>query len=162
MREVKKLYRKQNTKALHYRHNIPQGDYARDRNSKAMKSFKGAFLSMHGKKERGLDYTPLYKFLLSKVGQNWDEVYSEAVSRLDKKDPIFWMVDLHPHEEDKGIIRVGESTYYSKLTVDNDGILIRINPNITIDDLFVGCSCCTHTFNGEVYRKEYISGKESN
>ncbi|MDX7538742.1 hypothetical protein [Serratia marcescens] len=40
--------------------------------------------SMHGRIQHGMDYTPLFQFLLSKVGQPWNEVHSEAVSRLDK------------------------------------------------------------------------------
>ena len=47
---------------------------------------------MHGIKQHGLDYTPLYKFLLFKVGRKWDEVYSEAIARLDKKNQFFgWL-----------------------------------------------------------------------
>jgi len=55
--------------------------------------------SMHGRQQRGLDYTPLFFFLLSKIGQHWDEVYSEAISRLDRPDPIFWMVAQHEHQQ---------------------------------------------------------------
>lgn len=51
--------------------------------------------SMHGQIQHGMDYTPLFQFLLSKVGQPWNEVHSEAVSRLDKEAPIFYPVALH-------------------------------------------------------------------
>lgn len=51
--------------------------------------------SMHGRIQHGMDYTPLFQFLLSKVGQPWNEVHSEAVSRLDKPAPIFYLVALH-------------------------------------------------------------------
>ena len=34
--------------------------------------------------QRGLDYTPLLHCMLSKVEQNWDAVYSEAHSRLNR------------------------------------------------------------------------------
>jgi len=47
---------------------------------------------------RGLDYTPLYRFLLSKVGADWDDVHSEAVSRLDEEYPIFFVVALREDE----------------------------------------------------------------
>lgn len=70
--------------------------------------------SMHGYKERGLDYTPLFKFLLSKVGDYWDDVFSEVNSRLDKTEPIYWIVALN---EKEGYGRVGELSYFSGLYV---------------------------------------------
>ena len=60
---------------------------------------------MHGKQQRGLDYTPLFKFLLKKVGSNWDDVYSEAVSRLDRPDPIFWLVAINENQK-KDYVRI--------------------------------------------------------
>jgi len=152
MYEVKKLYRKANKKALNYGGN-KGGDFCRSRHTKAMKAFEGTHLSMQGHKERGLDYTPLFKFLLSKVGQCWNDVFSEAVARLDKKDPIFWLVDLHPADDDNGIVCMGEASCYSKLTVTEDGILVRLRPGLSIGDMQVYCTCCTHSFNGEVYTK---------
>jgi len=156
MREVKKLYRKENKKALNYRGD-KGGDFCHSRNTKAMKDFEGTHLSMHSDKERGLDYTPLFKFLLSKVGGNWDDIYAEAVSRLDKKEPVFWMVYLHPEAGDKGIVRLGAASYYSTLTVDDNGILVKLNPDISIDQLPIYCTCCTHSFNGVVYQKDVSS-----
>ena len=47
---------------------------------------------MHSGQRHGYDYTPLFKFLLSRAGKNWDDVYSEAISRLDQEEPIWWMV----------------------------------------------------------------------
>ena len=103
---------------------------------------------MHSKKQRGLDYTPLFKFLLSKVGSNWSEVYSEAKARLDKEEPIFWMVALH--EEDKAdYVRVGTNTYYSGLYVDEDGILRVVNSHIHVENFEKGCYD-TITFNGKL------------
>lgn len=151
MHEIKKLYRKENKKVFNYKGN-KGGDFCHSRNTKAMNGFEGTHMSMHGSKERGMDYTPLFKFLLSKVGQKWDDVYSEAISRLDKKEPIFWMVDLQPNENDKGVVRLGESSYYSKLTVNKEGVLIKVNPDLTTDTMFTSCNCCTHTFNGVMYK----------
>ncbi|MDP1183677.1 hypothetical protein Q6285_30915, partial [Klebsiella pneumoniae] len=74
-------------------------------------------ISMKKGVRRGLDYTPLFRFLLSRVGQDWDEVYSEAVARLDLKDPIFWMVALREMDE-QDYIRAGEASYFSGLKVD--------------------------------------------
>lgn len=151
MREVKKLYRKDNKQAANYHHNMPPGDFSDERHSKMMKSFEGSFLSMHGKKERGMDYTPLFKFLLSKVGAKWNDVHSEAVSRLDKEEPIFWMVRLQISQDEYPVVRLGENSYYSKLTVDEDGIIIKVDPSFESDKMKLTCDCCTHTFNGEVY-----------
>ncbi|WP_290805630.1 hypothetical protein [Flavobacterium sp.] len=109
-KEKSKLYRKVNTKAFNVHHDFG-GDFKNSRNVKrdTLEQTKG---SMFGKKERGLDYTPLYRFLLSKVGEKWDYVYSEAKSRLDKTEPIFHMVALN--EDDKeDYFRTGESTYFS-------------------------------------------------
>lgn len=49
-------------------------------------------------------------FLLTKVGQQWDEVYSHAVKRLDKPEPIFWMVALHSHEQ-RDYVRCGDTCF---------------------------------------------------
>ena len=149
MYEKKPLYRKANKKVHAYFHTIPPGDYSKERNSKAMKNFEGAHQSMHGKQERGYDYTPLYKFLLKNVGQQWDDVFSEAVSRLDKKDPIFDMVTLHPREGELPVVRLGESAYYSRLTVDDEGILVKLDPNFTAADMGGPSYNRTDTFNGE-------------
>jgi hypothetical protein len=116
----KPLFRKVNTTArgVDHRHG---GDFSDIRNTKAQKSFQGSHQSMHGKHLRGLDYTPLFRFLLSKVGSEWDGVYSEAVSRLDRPDPIFWLVARSEHER-RDCVRIGESTYFSGMYVDEDGI----------------------------------------
>ncbi|MFM8899300.1 MAG: hypothetical protein ACKOF9_05030 [Burkholderiales bacterium] len=87
------LFRKVNTKARGVRHDHG-GDYRHVRNSKQQANSEVQRLPMSAKVKRGLDYTPLFKFLLSKVGQPWNEVYSEAVARLDSPTPIYWMVAL--------------------------------------------------------------------
>jgi len=142
------LFRKVNTKARSVHHNFG-GDfkYSRNKKQETLEQIKG---TMHGKKERGLDYTPLFRFLLSKVGSEWNEIFSEAKSRLDKTEPIFWLVALNKDDK-KDVIRVGESTYFSGLYVDDDGLLQRSNPEIRTTDLNHYCDCCTHTFNGQVY-----------
>jgi len=150
-REKPKLYRKVNTKAKGVQH-LFGGDFKDTRNSKgeSVQQVKG---TMFGTKQRGLDYTPLFKFLLSKVGSKWDEVFSEAKSRLDREEPIFWIVALH-EDEKKDYVRVGESTYFSGLFVDDDGILQLVNPNLKAVDMTPSCNCCTHTFNGKVFGTE--------
>jgi hypothetical protein len=142
--EKQPLYRKVNTQTHRVHHDIG-GDYRTQRQAAEEDGGRG---SMHGKRRRGLDYTPLFRFLLSKVGSEWNEVYSEAVARLDRPDPIFWMVALHEHER-REMVRAGESSYYSGLYVDDEGILRAVNPDLRAADLAPYCSCCTHTFNGE-------------
>lgn len=105
---------------------------------------------MHGTKRRGLDYTPLFKFLLSKVGADWDSIYSEAVARLDRPEPIFWLVALH-EEDRREVVRLGDRSYYSGLYVDAARVLRVVNPDLAPEDLAPSCTCCTHTFNGARY-----------
>lgn len=150
-KEKPKLYRKVNTKTKGVRHDFG-GDfkYSRNKKKETLEQTKG---KMFGKKERGLDYTPLFRFLLSKVGSDWNEVFSEAKSRLDKTEPIFWMVALQ-EEDKKDYIRVGESSYFSGLFVDDNGILQIVNPNLNATDMKPFCDCCTHTFNGKLFGAE--------
>lgn len=150
-KEKSRLYRKVNTRARGVHHNFG-GDFKRTRNVKkeSLQQVKG---TMYGSKERGLDYTPLFRFLLSKVGSTWDEVYSEAKARLDKPDPIFWIVALQESEK-KDYVRVGESSYFSGLYVDDDGTLQITNPGLRAVDMTPFCSCCTHTFNGKLFGTE--------
>ena len=147
-RDKKPLYRKVNTKARGVHHDFG-GDFKHSRRKKrdTIEQSKG---SMHGKKERGLDYTPLFRFLLSKVGSKWDDVFSEARSRLDKTDPIYWLVALKP-EDKEDYVRTGESTYFSGMYVDQEGILQLSNPELGAKDLIPFCNCCTHTFNGKLF-----------
>jgi hypothetical protein len=156
MHQKKPLYRKVNTKTHGVRHN--SGGKAKwDRNTKDSRKKGGSKQSMGGRKQRGLDYTPLYKFLISRVGHDWDETYSEAKSRLDREGAekaIFWIIP-QDELEPRPLIRTGESSYYSGLFIDDDNILQRIDPDMTIDDLFPSCNCCTHTFNGNVYTNKH-------
>ncbi|MFT3911462.1 MAG: hypothetical protein QM737_18710 [Ferruginibacter sp.] len=150
-REKSKLYRKVNTKARGVHHDFG-GDFKHSRNKKqeVLEQVTG---TMFGKKERGLDYTPLFRFLMSKVGSNWSEVFSEAKSRLDKSEPIFWLVALS-EDEKEDYVRVGESSYFSGLYVDDNNILQITNPNLKASDMKPFCSCCTHTFNGKIFGTE--------
>jgi len=142
----KPLYRKVNTKARGV-HHLHGGDY---KNSRTRESGVGMRKGIH----RGLDYTPLYKFLLSKVGHPWNKIHSEAVSRLDKEEPIYWLV-AKDYESANEVIRIGESSYFSGLYVDGDGILRVVNPDIDENTLEPLCKCCTHTFNGVLYTRKY-------
>lgn len=146
-----KLYRKVNTKTFNVRHEYG-GDFRNTRNKK-QQTREQITGTMGGKKERGLDYTPLFKFLLSKVGGNWNEIFSEAKERLDKTEPIFWLVALNPDEK-RDFVRYGESSYFSGLYVDEFGFLQISNPNLKAIDMKPFCDCCTHTFNGKLFGTE--------
>ncbi|MFN3783213.1 MAG: hypothetical protein ACK4R6_04815 [Spirosomataceae bacterium] len=150
-RDKKPLYRKVNTRAAGVRH-VTGGDFKQVRNKKkeTREMVKG---TMAQAKHRGLDYTPLFQFLISKVGQLWETVFKEAIARLDKPDPIFWLVATN-EDTKKEIVRVGESSYFSGLFVDNAGILQLTNPTLQAVNMVPFCTCCTHTFNGKVFGTE--------
>lgn len=130
-------------------------DTIKNPNSKYDRGTKnGIKRSMRPLHRTGYDYTPLYRFLLSKVGKDWDEVYSEAKSRLDNEDAIFYMVALH-EKDMNDYFRSGESSFHSKLYVDDTNILQYVNPNLKNTDFDPICPCCTHTFNGKVLINKY-------
>lgn len=143
----KPLYRKFNKRAAGFHHNTPPGRFGDERNTKVIKNSEVLFMSI-GHTREGYDYTPLFRFLLSRVGHNWDEVFSEAIERLDKPEPIFRMVDLHYKNGDAGIVRLGENSYYSKLTVIN-GILVYTDEHA--GPPVPACTCCSYSFNGKRY-----------
>lgn len=147
-RNKKPLYRKDNKRLrMGGAHINTGGEYRYKRNTK---EFKNSEAQREGMRVRnlGVDYTPLFRFLLSKVGQVWSEVHSEAVSRLDKSEPIYWMVREDKSKiDDCGFFRVSENTMWQELYVDADGILQKAPlPEYPK----VSCACCTHTFNGNI------------
>jgi hypothetical protein len=152
----KPLYRKVNTRTRGVHHDTG-GDYRHERNSKREKTNEDAEVSrgsMHGKKRHGLDYTPLYRFLLSKVGADWDAARIQAIERLDREEPIYRMVARND-EEKSGYVRLGDNAYFSGLYVDENGKLAKVAPDLRNEDLTPSCACCTHTFNGVVLAKKY-------
>lgn len=154
MRTIQPLYRKVNTRARGSHHNVG-GDFRHVRNTKAFARSDAKRGPMRGRNDRGLDYTPLFRFLLSSVGKVWNDVYAEAVARLDRPDPIFWMVAAT--EADKqAVVRIGESTYYSGLFVDDQNTLRVVDPKATVETMEPSCRCCTHTFNGVPYIRPWM------
>ena len=148
------LYRKVNTRArgvFHHR----GGRAGSERNTKAAKNNSAMRGSMHSGRQNGLDYTPLFRFLLSKVGEDWDAVHSEAVSRLDKQEPIYWMVATNDAAK-RAYFICSESSYYSGLYVDEDNRLALVDPELKNEDLEPSCACCTHTFNGVPFVKPFV------
>lgn len=147
-KEIKPLYRKVNSRTINNHHNTGP-DSKNDRNTK-----NGTKKSMKKDVQRGLDYTPLFMFLLSKIGKDWDSIHSEAIKRLDKEEPIFWLVAKN-EEEKKDIVRCGESTYYSGLYIDENNKLQKVDPSVKNEDFVPSCGCCTKTFNGKVLVKKH-------
>ncbi|MBD8194830.1 hypothetical protein IFR35_25560 [Pseudomonas fluorescens] len=142
------LYRSVNTRTHGVRHGSC-GAYRYERNTKTEKDTLATRGSMHNHQRHGFDYTPLFRFLLSKVGQPWDAVFSEANARLDRPNPVFWVVALHESEK-QDYVRTDENSYYSGLYVDDAGLLQKVEPQLTPENMKPYCDCCTHTFNGVV------------
>jgi len=145
--QKKPLYRTVNTRTRRVRHGNG-GDYRWQRNTK--REMENPDTSMHSTHRHGRDYTPLFRFLVSKVGKPWDQVFSEAVGRLDEQEPIFHLVSLK-REDAHDKVRYGESTHFSGLFVDEAGILQKTDPTLTAKTMEPSCPCCTHTFNGELF-----------
>lgn len=148
------LYRKVNTTA----HAVPHrhgGDFRDQRAVLSDTDMAAQRGRMARGVQRGLDYTPLFRFLLARVGQPWAEVYAEACARLDKPQPIFWLVALRA-EDEQPYVRIGAASYYSGLKVDAQGLLQRVDPQLGPHSLPPTCRCCTHTFNGERFTQTYV------
>ncbi len=145
---AKPLYRKVNSKAHGVCHG--SGQAARfERNSKA-----GPRTSMHSGQRHGLDYTPLYRFLLKNVGQPWDSIVSRATPRIKETEALYHIVARSDVDRRK-TARIGESSFFSGLYIDADGLLQIVAPDLTSDDLHPFCPCCTHSFNGEQIPNPY-------
>lgn len=140
------LYRSVNTRTHGVKHGVG-GEFRHNRQTKSSKNSEASRTSMHGRLKHGRDYTPLFRFLLSKVGDPWDRVFGEAKSRLDTTEPIFWLVARCEEQKEK-FVRVGESSYFSGLFVDGEGLLQLVDSSLRAQDMKPFCTCCTHTFNG--------------
>lgn len=145
--DKKPLYRKVNTRTWGVRRHESVAHYRDQRNTKAENRREASRGSMHPGKRYGLDYTPLFRFLLSRVGGRWEQIFSEAVARLDRPDPLFWMVAIR-EDERKDIVRLGESSYFNGLYVDEQNLLQIVDPDLKAENMTPSCQCCTHTFNG--------------
>lgn len=156
MQRKEPLYRRVNTRT-HGVHHDRGGEYRWSRRKTGVESARG---TMHANKHRGLDYTPLFRFLLSRVGEDWDAVHGEARARLDRPDPIFWLV-ARSEAEKTPVVRIGESSYYSGLFVDADNRLARVDPELGVEQMKPSCACCTHTFNGVPFVKKYEPSEET-
>jgi hypothetical protein len=152
-RKPQPLYRKVNTRTRGVHHGAG-GDFRHERNTKRNTQADDARGPMRGRDDRGLDYTPLFKFLLASVGKDWDVVLSEALARLDRKEPVFWMVAVGEAEK-RDHVRLGDRSYFSGLFVDERNTLQRVAPELTVEKMVPSCACCTHTFNGVAFTRRW-------
>lgn len=150
MRQKEPLYRRVNTRTRGVFHGGGAFRWSRH----ARREDPTARGAMHGRRRHGLDYTPLFRFLLSRIGEDWTETQREAVARLDRPDPIFWLV-ARTEEERRPFVRIGESSYYSGLYVDEDNRLALVDPAWRVERMEPRCRCCTHTFNGVPFTQTY-------
>jgi hypothetical protein len=131
-----KLYRKENKSSLSSHYNVVSGgEYRHERHSKKNKDFENAprKTSMVSGKFQ-YDYTPFFRFMIAKVGTNFDAACSEAKPRMDYRffEVLGWIFSgLNPHENDgdNSMFRCGESTTYPRLIVDENGLIQFKDPN---------------------------------
>lgn len=160
--EKKPLWRKVNTCTYNVHHRSSFKEYERGKKEDLLTKSKMTIGRQHG-----IDLTPLFGFLRKNAGKKWDLVKSEALSRLpeyfSRNDPFEYSLisleEFNDLTEDKiktCFFRYGESTYFSMLYIDKEGVLQLVNPNWNVTDLKPYCHCCTHTLNGkEVPRHLY-------
>ena len=146
----KPLYRRVNTRTWGVRHGCTQIDRKETGDIENRPSHQ----SMRQGLRHGLDYTPLYRFLISRVGQSWSAVHSEGTARLDQEEPI-WHLVARSAETAQTRVRAGESSYYSGLFVDGAGVLQMTDPSLDAANMRPFCACCTHTFNGKRFGLPY-------
>ena len=150
--KIKPLWRKMNKEKSYKTHDLKVGaEY--DRGTK-----DGVKKSMNTSKYHQKDYTPLYKYLLKHVGEDFDKICSDVYPRIDDRERVWDIIDRkesHDLNGRVGLCRGGENSYYSTLIVDDNNILQIKNPELTINSLWPDCGCCTHTFNGVVYVNKY-------
>ena len=140
------LFRRVNTRTHHVRDH-GGGEFRHER--RTSNDWEHTRGSMHPGQQHGHDYTPLHRFLLSRVGKPWAPTKAEAISRIDDESQLWWMVAA-PGEERRRCVRTGENSYFSGLYIDEDGVLRVVDPTLTAETFEATCPCCTHTFNGEV------------
>ncbi|WP_439814090.1 hypothetical protein [Zavarzinia sp. CC-PAN008] len=148
-RSKEPLYRRVNTRTHGVRHKSG-GDFRWSRR----RDDRQAMGAMASGAQRGLDYTPLFRFLLSRVGRDWDAVLGEATARLDRPDPIYWLV-ARSEEERRPVVLLGESSWFSGLYVDDANRLALVDPDLTVEQMEPSCACCTHTLNGVPFVRPY-------
>lgn len=106
----------------------------------------------------GYDYTPLFMYLLKNIGKDFDLILKDIKPRLNRTEPIYWIVDLTITKEmiDNGLcidyVRIGESSSYNRLWVDEENRLQKVNSKFSNRSKWD--KCFTETHNGKVIRNE--------
>lgn len=151
--KIKPLYRKVNRKSSYQCRcaEAKGGRFAWARHSKAMRQFDGRHLPMSRATSNylstGYDYTPLFRYLLSRVGDPWDDIYAYVKPRLNTTEPIWHIVSQPGIPASRGsFFCLGEGSYWSRLWIDDEGRLQRVDP--TQANAEPGCWCHTYSFNG--------------
>lgn len=165
--EKKPLWRKINRTVYGtYRLNTAE-KYSRNKKEDVVKKTKMNASTKYG----DLDFTPLYKFLLKNIGNSWDTVKSEALSRLPKdivqyEDPFNGVVldyseylGLTEFAYNNSFFSGGHTSMFSQLYVNEEGLLALVNPELSGESIAKIYSLYpdkTYTFNG---KKIIISDK---
>ena len=147
------LYRKVNTTA-HGVHHARGGNYRDQRNSKARGCSELPREGGPGRRGRALYHPSFFNCLLAPGGRLWLAVLGAGGRRLPPPDPIFWLVALHEHQR-RPYVLIGESSYFSGMYVDADGLLQLVDPSMGPSSLVPLCRCCTHTFNGLPFTRPF-------
>lgn len=139
MEHDKPLYRKVNRKCLHC-YDTKSKHYRWQRNTKKEKKLLEDSIS-HGKMHkrpsmflgRKYDYTPMLMYVLNRVGEDVDKVYSDVCKRIEGEGKVLFnkMVSRKPKETLKDYFRYGEGSYYSQLYVDDENKIQKVNPNLS-------------------------------
>lgn len=154
-KEIKPLWKKLNKPKSYKTHDVKVGAKF-DKNTKdgVKRSMSSDNRNNHWK-----DYTPLYKYLLKHVGEDFDKICSDIYPRIDERNEIWFIVAERENDiRDKGYVVVGNS-YYSQLFVDENNILQKVKPELINENFYPYCDCCTHSFNGEPFVNKWVYGK---
>ena len=178
--EKKPLYRKV-SKTTH--NGFSHADYGEKKRAKFSRHTKnGIDRSMGGIKHgegsvTDYDYTPLFQFLLKQEGRDWDEVWKECKERLNKTEPVLYMVvniyknglvnlrwrmpeDKEPVLDWKGrdLANAGEKSFgygegsrFSTMYVDEDNKLQFVDKNYVSGPDYEVERRWGETFNGRLY-----------
>lgn len=143
--------------------------YKYDRHTKKGRDYEesGKQISRLSKSKRGgkltqyavYDYTPLYKYLLKCEGKVWSDVWDDIIHRINDCSVVKNMV---ANINDSGLVcnnvdimekcfRYGEGTRFSKMYVDDNGILQFVDKNYIPSPVYEHERKWGETFNGELY-----------
>lgn len=134
----KKLYRERNFRQRWDEYNY-HPKYSWKRHSKqAMKDLEneitheGMTKSKHGDQGEGYDYTPMFKFVLKHIGEDVDKIYSEVCRRTNERGKYLFnvLVSRKPKDELNPLLRLGETSFWSQLYVDENNKIQKVEPNM--------------------------------